>query len=151
MNTCIESLQKKNNEPNFQYTKLSVIELVLTHKKNLSGARPKSACGKYFSCRFSLSAAGNAITKATEYIISGFSFSSPSRKVWMSLSISDTDFQCFILLNPKKFWQKTFIFINLKAADWRYQTQEKKPYYFYMCCYGFLRAGCPCVTPHYRG
>ena len=28
-----------------------------------------------------LSAAGNAITKATEYVISGISFSSPSRKV----------------------------------------------------------------------
>ena len=71
---------KTNNEPNFQYTKLSVIELVLTHKKNLSGAQPKSACGKYFSCQFLLSATGNAITKATEYVISGFSFSSPSRK-----------------------------------------------------------------------
>ena len=29
---------KTNNEPNFQYTKLSVIELVLTDKRNLSGA-----------------------------------------------------------------------------------------------------------------
>ena len=59
---------KTNNEPNFQYTKLSVIELVLTDKRNLSGARPRSACGKSFSCRFSLSAARNVITKATEYL-----------------------------------------------------------------------------------
>ena len=97
---------KTNNEPNFQYTKLSVIELVLTDKRNLSGARPRSACGKSFSCRFSLSAARNVITKATEYAFSDFSFSSPSRKVWTSLSVSDTDFQCFISLKSEKSSEK---------------------------------------------
>ena len=130
---------KTNNEPNFQYTKLSVIELVLTDKRNLSGARPRSACGKSFSCRFSLSAARNVITKVTEYAVSDFSFSSPSRKVWTSLSVSDTDFQCFISLNPKKFRQTTShwewcrlcrSFINRKQliGDIKH-TRKKMSYY----------------------
>ena len=66
---------KTNNGPNFQYAKLSVIELDLTVRRNLSGTRPKSACGKSSSCRFSFSAARNAITKATEYVAFGFFFS----------------------------------------------------------------------------
>ena len=93
MNTCVASL----HGPTFQYTKFSVIELVLTDKRNLSGTRQKSACSKSFSCRFLLSAAKNVITKATEYVISGFSFSSPSRKVWTSLSVSDTEISVFYL------------------------------------------------------
>ena len=33
--TCVGSLQKKKIGPNFQYTKFSVIELVLTKKKEI--------------------------------------------------------------------------------------------------------------------
>ena len=65
---------KTNNGPNFQYTKFSVIELVLTDRRNHSGTRPKSACGKSSSGRFSFSAARNAITKTTKYVTFGFSF-----------------------------------------------------------------------------
>ena len=71
MKTCVESIQKKNNGPNFQCTKFSVIELVLTE---LSGTRRKLGRGKSFSCWFSFSTAKNAITKATEYVTFGFSF-----------------------------------------------------------------------------
>ena len=90
---------KPHNGRNFQYTKFSVSELVLTGRRNLSGTRPKLACGKSSNCRFSSLGARNAITKATEYIIFGFSFHilvfSPFNKVWTLLSVSDTDFLVF--------------------------------------------------------
>ena len=80
----------------FQFSKFSFIEFVLIERRSLSGKRPKSARGKSFSCRFSFSAERNANTKAAEYLTFDFSFSilfsSPSRKVWASLSVSDTDF-----------------------------------------------------------
>ena len=65
---------KTNSARKFHYTKFSAIELVLTDRINLSGTRPKSACGKFFSCRFSSTAARNVITKATECVTFGFSF-----------------------------------------------------------------------------
>ena len=65
---------KPNNGRNFQYTKSSVSDLVLIDRRNLSGTRPKLACGKTSNCRFSSLGARNAITKATEYVIFGFSF-----------------------------------------------------------------------------
>ena len=75
----------KNNGRNFQYTKFSVIDFVLTDRVSLSGTRPKSACDKFFSNRLSFSAVRNVITKATKNITFGFSFriwfSSGSRKV----------------------------------------------------------------------
>ena len=57
----------------------------------------RSAYGKSSSSRFSLSAARNAVIKATQYVTFGFSFRVlvfflPSRKVWTSPSISVTDF-----------------------------------------------------------
>ena len=48
---------------------------LLTDRRSLSGKRPKSACGKFSSFRFSFSGERNANTKATEYITFGFSFS----------------------------------------------------------------------------
>ena len=48
---------------------------LLTDRWSLSGKRPKSACGKFSSFRFSFSGERNANTKATEYITFGFSFS----------------------------------------------------------------------------
>ena len=64
---------KNNNDRNFQFTKFSYIDSVLTDRRSLSGKRPKSASGKSSSCRFSFSAA-NVNTKATEYVSCGFSF-----------------------------------------------------------------------------
>ena len=89
---------KNNNGRNFQFTKFSFIYFVLIDRRSLSGKRQKSASGKSSSCRFSFSAERNANTKATEYVTFGFSFVYwfffPSRKVWTSLSVSDTDFFC---------------------------------------------------------
>ena len=65
----------KKNGRNFQFTKFSFIDFVLTDRRSLSGKRPKSASGKSSSCRFSLSAERNANTKATEHATFGFSFS----------------------------------------------------------------------------
>ena len=90
---------KNNNGRNFQFTKFSFIDFVLTDRKSLSGKRPKSASGKSSSCRFSFSAERNANTKATEYVTFGFSFSILvfflSMKVWTSLSVGNTDFLVF--------------------------------------------------------
>ena len=60
---------------NFQVTKFSFIDFVLTDRRSLSGKRPKSASGKSSNCRFSFSAERNANTKATEYVTFGFSLS----------------------------------------------------------------------------
>ena len=54
-----ESGLQNINGRNFQVTKFSFIDFFLTGRRNLSGKRPKSACGKFSSCRFSLSAARN--------------------------------------------------------------------------------------------
>ena len=37
---------KNNNGHNFQATKFSVIDFVLTDRRNLLGTQPKSACGE---------------------------------------------------------------------------------------------------------
>ena len=77
---------KNNDGRNFQFTKSSFIDFVLTDRRSLSSKRPKSASGKSFSCRFSFSSARNANTKATEYVTLGFSFCllvffCPTRKI----------------------------------------------------------------------
>ena len=72
---CIESLLQNNNSLNFQFTKFSFSDFVLTDRRSLSGEQPKSVSGKSFSCQFSFSAERNANTKATEYVTFGFSFS----------------------------------------------------------------------------
>ena len=54
---------KTNNGCSFQYTKFSVIDLVLANRKNLSGVRPKLVCVKSSSCWFSFSAARMPLPK----------------------------------------------------------------------------------------
>ena len=71
--TCVEALQKQTMGLIFKIKILSY-ELVLTDRRNLSGTRPKSACGISSGCRFSFLAARNPITKATQYVTFGFSF-----------------------------------------------------------------------------
>ena len=66
---------KNKNGRNFQFTKFSFIDFVLTDRRSLSGKRPKSFSGKSSSCRFSFSAERDANTKATEYVNFGFSLS----------------------------------------------------------------------------
>ena len=72
---------KNNNGRNFQFTKFSFIEFVLTDRRSLSGKRPKSASGKSSSCRFSFSDERNANTKATEYATFDFYFSLLSHRL----------------------------------------------------------------------
>ena len=74
MEKGVESYYKNNNGRNFQFTKFSFIDFVLTDRRSLSGKRPKSARGKSSSCRFSFSAVRNANAKATEYATFGLSF-----------------------------------------------------------------------------
>ena len=66
---------KTNNDRNFQFTKSSFIDFVLTDRRSLSSKRPKSASDKSSSFQFSFSVEKNANTKATENVTFGFSFS----------------------------------------------------------------------------
>ena len=72
---------KNNYGRNFQFTKFTFIDFVLTDSRSLSGKRPKSASGKSSSCRFSFSDERNANTKATEYATFGFYFSLLSHRL----------------------------------------------------------------------
>ena len=66
----------------------------LSTKDTFLCTRPKSACGKSSSCRFSFSAARNAITQV-KYVIFGFifvfCFTFASRKFWATLSVWNTN------------------------------------------------------------
>ena len=58
---------KTNNGPNLIFFKS------LSYWLGPDRQQPKAACNIFSSCRFSFSAARNAITKATEYVTFGFS------------------------------------------------------------------------------
>ena len=106
---------KINNDRNFQVTKFSFIDFVLTDKRSLSGKRPKSVSGKSSGCRFSFSAERNANTKATEYVTFGFSFEycgflPPLEKSEPHcLSAIRIFLKCFRRHYSKKLWQTTCI------------------------------------------
>ena len=153
---------KTNNGPNFQYRKLSVIKLVLTDGRNLSGSRPKSAYGKYFSARFPFSAARNFFINDTEYVGFGFFFFRilvffPSLQ---SLNVSSH--------KPKKFDKSPWIgngegFAVCSSTrrsgakeEWRFSswlaisnTREKDSYFFRRVVTAFLRAENPSITPQF--
>ena len=116
MENALNNDYKINDGRNFQFTKFSFTDFVLTDRRSLSGKQPKSASYKSSSCRFSFWAERNANTKATEYVTFGFSFVYwfffPSRKVWTSLSVSDTDFFLY-----RELWKLCHSFINL--TEWR--------------------------------
>ena len=164
-------ITKTKNGCNFQFTKFSFIDIVLTDK-SLSGKRPKSASGKSSSCRFSFSAERNANTKATEYVTFGFSFEyygfpPPLEKSEPHcLSATRIFLKCFRRHYSRKLWQTTLYweswrlccsFINL--TEWRQRrvtcqqligyinTREKIRYFFTCVVTAFLRAGNPCITP----
>ena len=98
-----------NNARNFQCTKFPFIDSVLTDRRSLSDKRPKSASGKYFSCRFSFSAERNPNTKATEYVTFGFSFGFlPLLRTFEPHSLSAIRiFSCFSRHNSRKLRQTT--------------------------------------------
>lgn len=96
MKQFVETIQKQTMGVIFN---VQNYYMVLTERRNLLGTRAKSASDKSSSSRFSLPAARNANTKATEYValvfLSVFWFSSPYRKVLTSLSVRDTEFLVF--------------------------------------------------------
>ena len=89
-------ITKNNNGRNFQFTKFLFIDFAHTDRRSLSGTRPKSACGKTSNCRFCSQLRGIPLPKPLSTQLSLFLFvywfSSPSRKVWTSPSVRDTDF-----------------------------------------------------------
>ena len=144
--------------------------LVLTDRRSLLSTRPKSSCGKSSSCWLSFLAARNAITKDTEYVTFGFSFhilsSFPSRKVWTSLSLSDTNFLVFKQplsekiptndLGLKMVETSPFLHqpdrVARKASDVQQLIGDIKHTWKIRCFFScvvtaFLRAGNPCITP----
>ena len=132
----------------FNIQKLSVIDFVLTDRRNLPGKRPKSACGKSSTCRFLFSAARISITKAAEYVTLGFfrilvffpfyeSFDVTVFKRWLFFSVlvaiirQNYDKRPWIE-NGEGFavhsstWRSCAKGEWRSAADWRYHTGVKK-------------------------
>ena len=95
---CVETIQNQMMGVvfNTQNSQL-VIWSLLTEKSFRHTA--KIGLWQIFHFRFSSLATRNAISKGTEYVTFGFYFHvlvfSPFRKVWTSLSVSDTDFSVF--------------------------------------------------------
>ena len=143
MKTCVESLQKQIMG---LFSIYKILSYWISHYRQRKSFRQtaKTGCAKS-----SFLAARNTYTRTTDYITFDFSFfilvSSPSRKLWMSLSVAWTIriFQCLSSHTLKKFRQTTLdwerwrlrrSFVNLtgtkgewrSAAYWRYKTQVKK-------------------------
>ena len=160
---------KNNNGRKFQFTKFSLIDFVLTDRRNLSGKRQKLASGRSSSCWLSFSAERNGNTKATKCVTFSFFsvywFPTPSKKVWTLQSVSDTHILVFYRHNSRKLRQKNLYwesrrlcrsFINL--IEWRQwqvrligyiNTRERIRYFFTCVVTAFLRAANPCVTPQF--
>ena len=137
---------KNNNGRNFQYKKILSYWLCPYRQKKSFRYTAKAACGKSFSCRFSFLAARNAITKATEYAgnFLVFWFSSPSRKFWTSLSVSDTNFLVFYRSKSEKIPKNNHGLRIVKALLFIHQTDRvarkgewKNIVLFHVSCYGF--------------
>ena len=149
---------KINNGRNFQFTKFSFIDFVLTDRRSFSGKRPKSASGKSSSCQFWFSAERNGNTKAIEYVTFGFSFSILVFLPFLSLNLTvcqrygilsvlaaiireSSDKQLVLRI------VKTLTFIYQPdrgapkagdvSADWLYQRTWKNTIFFHVCCCSF--------------
>ena len=135
---------KTNEGCNFQYTQFSVIDLVLTDRRNLSGTQPKSACGKSSSCWLLFSGVRNAISEANRYIIFSFTFHIlvffPFKE---SLNIALSRqyiFFNFLAAMIQKYSDKQ-PWINYGEGMW------KNTIFFHCVVMAILRAGNCCVTP----
>ena len=162
---------KINNGCNFQFTKFSFIDFVLTDRGSFSGKRPKSASGKSSSCQFWFSAERNGNTKAIEYVTFGFSFSVLVFLPFLSLNLTICQrygilsvLAAIIRESSDKLLVlrivKTLPFIHqpdrvapkagdVSAAGWLYQHTWKIRYFFTSVVTAFLRARNPCITPHF--
>ena len=171
MNKMHWHTSKTNNGCNFQHTKFSVIDLVLTNRRNLSGTRPTLAWGKSSSSWFSFSATRNAIAKATEYVTFGFSFCILVLfPLWESLNIAVCKgYEFFSVLgarirkycdkrpwieNGEGFAIHSSTWLSGGKGEWHVSswsaisnTHEKVQYFFMCVVTAFLRAGNPCLAP----
>ena len=75
MKKCVESLQKQKIGATFNLQNSQLLTLSLPIEEFFSGTRRKSACDKCSRCRFSFSAARNAITIVSKFVIFWFFFS----------------------------------------------------------------------------
>ena len=145
---------KNNNGRNFQFTKFSSIDFVLTDRRSLSGKRPKSASGKSSNCRFAFSAERNGNTKATEYVTFGFSFSILVFLPFLSMNLTVCQRYGILSVLAAKIREssnkqlvfrivKTLTFIYQPdrgapkagdvSADWLYQRTWKNTVFFHVC------------------
>ena len=95
-------------------------------------------------------------------------FSSPSRKVWTSPSISDMNLFCVFATITRESSDKLLVLRIAKAlpfiyqpdcvapktsdvlsGDWLINTREKVRYFFTCVVTAFLRARNPCITPQF--
>ena len=141
----VETIQKQMRGCNFQYTQFSVIDLVLTDRRNLSGTQPKSACGKSSSCWLLFSGVRNAISKGNEYVIFSFTFHILvffllKESLNITLSRQYIFFNFFFFTIIQKYSDKQ-PWINYGEGMW------KNTIFFHCVVMAILRAGNCCVTP----
>ena len=136
---------KINDGRNFQFTKFSFTDFVLTDRRSLSGKQPKSASYKSSSCRFSFWAERNANTKATEYVTFGFSF-----VYWFFSLLGKFEPHCpsairifFCIENCESFAIHSSTWPSGAKGEWRVSSwfaisiHVKNTIFFHLCCYGF--------------
>ena len=157
---------KNNNGRNFQFTKFSFIDFVLTDRRSLSGKRPKSASDKSSSCRFSFSAVRKLTQTPLNTQLSVFLlvywFPSLPGKFEPDCLSAIRIFWCFSHHNSRKSrettcksWRLRRSFINL--TEWRQRRVTCKQLigfintrYFFTCVVtAFLKAGNPSITPQF--
>ena len=140
----VETIQKQMRGCNFQYTQFSVIDLVLTDRRNLSGTQPKLACGKSSSCWLLFSGVRNAISKGNEYVIFSFTFHILvffPLKESLNITLSrQYIFFNFLAAMIQKYSDKQ-PWINYGEGMW------KNTIFFHCVVMAILRAGNCCVTP----
>ena len=138
---------------NFSFTKFSFIDFVLIDRRNLSGKRPHRRIANLPVADFRSQPREMLLLKPLNTKVSvflfvyWFSFPFIIRKVWTSLSVSDTDFLVLAAIIPENFqqitlcwkWRRlcsllTFIHSDrvmwkasdVSTSDWWYQIHVKK-------------------------
>ena len=97
--TALNHDYKNNNSRNFQFTKFSFIDFVFTDRRSLSGNDQNRPMANLSFVEFHSQPKEMLTPKPLNTQLSVFIlvywFSSPSRKVWNSLSVSNTDILVF--------------------------------------------------------
>ena len=151
---------KNNNGRNFQFTKSSFIDLVLTDRRRLhvNGQNWPVAnlpVVDFHSQRTEMLTPKPLNTQLSVFLLL-YWFSTLSRKVWTSLPVSDTDFFSVLAAIIRESSDKQLVlrivkalpFIHqpdrvapkasdVSAADWLYQHTWKNTIFFHVCCCGF--------------